>query len=194
MRRTVPLVVGSLALVLLGGCGGGGRKPVADPRVGRAFYLCCNLRYDPQKPEIEDGLAAGSAMIPFATRVEIQKVTKDSVQFEAAGRPPITLTYDRGDSAVPFDQHLSRLFVTEDPRLKLKKVPARRVRLIERGVAAPGMTREQVIMALGYPPADRTPSLEASTWNYGSGVVVNFGGMQVTSVRQGSGSKSRPGR
>jgi hypothetical protein len=31
------------------------------------------------------------------------------------------------------------------------------------------MTRAQVLLALGYPPADRTPSLDAPKWTYLAG-------------------------
>jgi hypothetical protein len=191
MRRFSLLVLGVAAVTLTGGCGGGTRKPVADPRVGQVFYLCCNLHYDPRKPEITDALPTQGTLIPFATRVEVQKVTRDSVQFEAAGHPPITLEYEHGTTAHPFDQFLGRLFVTEDPRLKLKKVPARQVKLVEKGTVAPGMSRDQVLMAIGYPPADGTASLEASAWTYGDGSVVYFSGNRVSSVQRGRARRSR---
>src|SRR5437870_688551 len=39
-------------------------------------------------------------------------------------------------------------------------------RMIEEGTVGAGMTREQVLMALGYPPAHRTPRLDAPVWMY----------------------------
>ncbi len=193
MRRLVPLLV---VLALLAGCGGGrSRKPRADARVGQVFYLCCNLRYDPAKPEISDAIPLTGTLVPFATRVEVQKVTRNAVQFEAAGHPPITLEYEHGGDALSFDQYLSRLFVADDPRLKLKKVPARQVKLIEKGTVAPGMGRDQVLIALGYPPGDRTPSLDAATWTYGTSgsdaLTVYFAGDRVSSVQRGGGRGRR---
>lgn len=191
MRRASVLLLAVLSLSL-GGCGGGGgRKPVADGRVGQTFYLCCNLRFDPKNPEVSDAGAAGGGTIPFATRVEVQKVTRSSVVFQAAGHPPITVVYEHGGKGASFEQFLSRLFVTDDPRLKLKKVPARLVKQIEKGVVAPGMTRDQVAMAIGFPPGDRTPSLDAATWAYASGFTVSFAGSQVASVHQGSSPPRR---
>ena len=189
-------IVAIVAALCLAGCGGArGKRSLADPRVGKVFYLCCNLHYDPKKPEITDAIPTRGTLVPFATRVEVQKVTSDSVLFEAAGHPPITLDYDHGTKAQPFDQYLSRLFVAEDPRLKLKKVPARQVKLVEKGTLAPGMTRDQVSMAVGYPPADRTPSLEATTWVYGAdsgdAFVVYFDGTSVSSVQRGSAGRTR---
>src|SRR5262249_39370432 len=196
MRRPFLLLLGVLAFALVGACGGPRTgKAVADPRVGQVFYLCCNVHYPQGKPEITDAIAWQGALIPFATRVEVQKVTRDSVRFEAPGHAPITLTYEHGSKALPFSTYLSRLFVTEDPRLKLKKVPAREVKLVEKGTVAPGMNRDQVVMALGYPPADRTPSLEAPAWTYLAGpnetAVVYFAGGRVYSVQRGAGARSR---
>lgn len=192
MRLLPPLALG-VAVMLLAGCGGGARstKAVADSRVGKVFYLCCNVRYDPKTAEVADAASRQGTLIPFATRVEVQKVTRDNVLFLAAGHPPVTLEYDHGGK-LPLEQYLSRVFVTEDPRLKLKKVPARQVKQVEKGTVAAGMSRDQVIMALGYPPADRTPSLEAASWSYGDAFVVYFDGPRVSAVRGGgSGVRAR---
>jgi hypothetical protein len=195
MRRVSLCALGVVVVVGLGGCGPS-RRAVADPRVGQVFFLCCNLRYDPQKPEITDTLAAQGTLLPFATRVEVRKVTKDTVLFAPAGHSPITLVYEHGGKALRFDQYLNRLFVTEDPRLKLKKVPARQVKQVEKGTVVPGMSRDQVLLAVGYPPADRTPSLEAATWTYGDGTdadafVVSFDGNRVSSVQRGAAGRAR---
>ena len=183
MRRASPCLLGVLVVVLLGACGTSSQRSIADPRVGRVFFLCCNVHYDPHKPEITDAIPSQGTLIPFGTRVEVQKVTRDTVRFEAASHPPITLSYDHGGRG-SFETFLGRFFVSEDPRLKLKKVPARQVKLIEKGMVAPGMSRDQVPMAIGYPPADHTPSLEATTWTYPSGLVVYFDGSRVTSVQR----------
>jgi len=191
MRRLLVLVLGVVVVAGLGGCGGAsGGGPVPSSRVGQVFFLCCNLRYDPKKPEITDTIAAQGTLVPFATRVEVQKVTRGSVVFTPAGHPAITLDYEHG-GRVPFDTFLSRLFVTEDPRLKLKKVPARQVKLVEKAMIVPGMSRDQVLLAVGYPPASRTPSLDATTWVYGDGAgsdafVVYFDGDRVSSVQRGT--------
>ena len=194
MRRSLLLFLGVLPIVLLVACATRSDRPVADPRVGRVLYLCCNIHFDPQKPEITDAIPSQGTLIPFGTRVEVQKVTKDTVRFEAAGHPAITLAYDHGSKAMPFGTYLGYLFVSDDPRLKLKKVPARQVKLVEKSTVAPGMTRDQVVMALGYPPGDRTPSLESSTWTYvpgpGETLVVYFADGRVSSVQRHAGTRA----
>src|SRR5215510_14523138 len=96
MRRPSLLLALGVA-VGLAGCGGArGGRPVPSSRVGQVFFLCCNLRYDPKRPEITDTIAAQGTLVPFATRVEVQKVTRDSVVFTPAGHPAITLDYEHG--------------------------------------------------------------------------------------------------
>jgi outer membrane protein assembly factor BamE (lipoprotein component of BamABCDE complex) len=187
MRCAALLTLGVLAAALVAGCSSSTNreKGLADPRVGHAFYLCCNLHYD--KPEITDANYTAGTLVPFATRVEILKVTRGSVQFKPAGHSPLTLEYRHGSKGLPFNEYLDHLFVADDPRLKLRKVNAKQVKLMESSTVAPGMTKDQVVMTLGYPPADRTPSLEASTWTYYASPSQTFtvsfdGGGKVTQV------------
>jgi outer membrane protein assembly factor BamE (lipoprotein component of BamABCDE complex) len=186
MRCAALLTLGVLAAALVAGCSSTNReRGLADPRIGHAFYLCCNLHYD--KPEITDANYTAGTLVPLATRVEILKVTRGSVQFKPAGHSPLTLEYRHGAKGLPFNEYLDHLFVADDPRLKLRKVNARQVKLMESATVAPGMTKDQVLMTLGYPPADRTPSLEASTWAYNASPSQTFtvsfdGGGKVTQV------------
>lgn len=56
--------------------------------------------------------------------------------------------------------------VTEDPKQKMAAfAPAVREAILAVKVM-PGMTREQVLMALGYPVASENPSLDAPVWRY----------------------------
>ena len=182
--RTLPglLALGALALGLVAACKG---PAVPNPLNGQTRYLCCNLHYE--KPHISDVNFQQGALIPFGTQVRILEVRGDSVKFEAAGNPPIQLDLRYGRKFIGFDQYLDRVFVTTDPRTHLKKVPAKVVKLIEQGSVEPGMTREQVLMALGYPPAHRTPNLDAPEWHYWQNrwhqFVVYFDGDKVSRIQ-----------
>jgi hypothetical protein len=150
------------------------------PMNGEMRYTCCNMRYE--KPEISDVNYQKGTLIPFGTRVQILEVRRNNVKFQPAGHPPITLVLKYGkDAGLTMDQLVERTFVTEDPHAKLARVaskggkavkgakaPAdeRTRKLIEQGVIEPGMTKDQVLMAKGYPPAHRTPSLDAPMWTY----------------------------
>ena len=132
-------------------CGGArSDKPESPIRASaRCFYLCCNLHYDPKKPEITDtNSSAGHAASRSATRVEVQKVTTRQVVFDAAGPPAdhARLRARREGAAV---RHLPEPPLRR-PTIrgcKLKKVPARQVKRSRSGTIAPGMSSDQVLMA-----------------------------------------------
>jgi hypothetical protein len=190
----------ALPLLALAACKG---PVVPSPLTGESRYLCCNVHYE--KPEITDVNYQRGALIPFGTRVQILEVRKSSVKFQPEGHPPMTLVMRHGRNIVTMDQYMDRIFVTEDPRLKLRSraaAPARGkkgskaartpdtssaiVNAIEQSTVEVGMTRDQVLMSLGYPPAHRTPSLESPTWTYWMNrwetFTVNFDGDKVASV------------
>src|SRR5882724_5110651 len=168
MSRAVAIGLSALALALA--CKG---PTLPSPLTGQSRYLCCNMHYD--KTEITDVNYLQGALIPLGTRVQLLEVHKSSVRFQPAGHPPLTLSLRHGKKMMTFDQYLERVFVAEDPHAKLPKPSRERKQAaeaeklrksIEGGVVEPGMTREQVLMAIGYPPAHRTPSLESPMWTY----------------------------
>ena len=59
---------------------------------------------------------------------------------------------------------------------------------IEHAQVVPGMTRDEVLMSIGYPPAHRTPSLESPAWTYWQNAVdtfvVSFDGNKVSQVQR----------
>jgi hypothetical protein len=169
------------ALVVATACKG---PEVPSPLTGQSRHLCCNLYFE--KPRINDvGYQVGTK-IPFGTRVTIDRVWRREVQFTPEGFPTITLLYRYGEKAVPFETFLDRLLVAENPRGRLKKVPAKRVAAIENGAVEPGMTKEQVLMSRGIPPAHRTPSLDSPVWTYWENrwttMTVYFDGDKVDRV------------
>lgn len=163
MRRphALPLAGVLASVIALAACKG---PEVPHPFNGQTRYLCCNLYYE--KDKTNDANWQAGTKVPFGTRVHIERVRRGSVDFTPEGHPTITLAYKYGDKAVPFDTYLDQLFVDADPHGKLRKVPAKRVEVIQNGQLEKGMTREQVLMSRGIPPSNRTPSLDSPTWTY----------------------------
>jgi len=200
-----PHLVAAAALALAAAC----TPPVLPHPLANQFrYTCCNLHYE--KPEINDANYLRGEVIPFATRVQILAVRKDRVTFEAPGYPLITLALKYGAPHLTMEQYLARIFVMDDPYLRLAKLPGdgkqaieveRTRHMIEEGTVSIGMTRDQVLMTLGYPPADRTPSLDAPRWTYwanrGDPFEVFFEGDRVSRVSRpeagGGGRRRRRG-
>jgi hypothetical protein len=173
--RRIALAVALAAAPLVVGCPG---PKVESPLNGQVRYTCCNIRYE--KPDISDVNYQQGAIIPYGTRVQIIEVRKNQVKFLPVGHPEMVLSYKHGRKVYPFEQYLDRIFLTDPPKLtaaapvatKSKKkgaaaAPAGRFeKQIEQGLVEPGMTKAEVLMAIGYPPAHRTPSLDQPIWTY----------------------------
>jgi hypothetical protein len=175
------------ALVLVAACDRIRPAPdVPHPLNGATRYLCCNVYYE--KTTISDvGYQVGTK-IPFGTRVRVERVRKDRVEFTPEGHPTITLEYKYGDKTIPFETYLSELLLEHDPHRDLRKVPAKRVTSIEQGLVEQGMTKSQVKMARGLPPFHRTASLDSPTWTYWNTrwdtMAVSFVGDKVERVQR----------
>ena len=190
LRRSLPTALALTAF--LTACKG---PAVPHPMTGETRYLSCNMHYE--KPEISDVNYLKGTLIPFGTRVQVLEVRKNSVKFQPAGHPPITLVLKYGKDAMSMDQYLERIFLRENPHAKLPKpgkdkkqaAAAERTRkLIEEGTVEPGMTKDEVLMAIGYPPVHRTPSLSATMWTYWANrwqtFEVYFDGDKVSRVQR----------
>jgi len=190
LRRSLPTALALTAF--LAACKG---PAVPHPMTGETRYLCCNMHYE--KPEISDVNYLKGTLIPFGTRVQVLEVRKNSVKFQPAGHPAITLVLKYGKDAITMDRYLDRIFVREDPHTKLPRpgkdkkqaAAAERTRkLLEEATVEPGMTKDEVLMALGYPPAHRTPSLSAPMWTYWANrwatFEVYFDGDKVARVQR----------
>jgi len=159
-------------------------QPLPHPLTDTTRHLCCNVRYE--RTTIADVNFQRGTLIPVGTPVRITRVTNKGVVFEAPGHPPITLVLKYGRRQLTLDEYLDRVLLQTDPRRELARLPRPTRQAIEAGRVEPGMTRRQVVMALGYPPAHRTPSLASPEWLYWQNrweiFSVRFDGDRVTAV------------
>ncbi len=181
-RASEAIAIGVLAVGLAAGCAT--QRP-PHPATNEFRYTCCNMHFE--HPEISDANYQVGTLLPLGTRVQILKVGKDSIRFQPAGGQPMSLEVRYGKDT-PIDEYLARWFPTTDPRLALQKVPAKRRKPIEQSTVEAGMTRQEVLMALGYPPAHRTPALTQNDWHFWQNrwhqFVVFFDGDKVDRVQQ----------
>jgi hypothetical protein len=130
----------------------------AFPRQG---YACCDLHFD--KDWINDGNYAELPMIPAGTPVEVLSYGRQRAQIKVDGKP-MRLGHDYGRDQESLDAWVNKIIVKEDPRGRIASYPAAIQEAIRQGKVMVGMSREQVIVAVGYPLTSENLSLDAPQW------------------------------
>ncbi|MBK8739625.1 MAG: hypothetical protein IPM02_08825 [Betaproteobacteria bacterium] len=152
----LPLIVASFSGVLALAAGPAAAEDMWDG------FLCCNYRYE--SDWMSDSNYTGYPLMPVGTPTKITDYGRYRVFTEMGGRKMrIGNDYSRSLSNVDFAK---RIVVKDDPKLKIAKYPLRIQQAIAAARLVPGMTREQVIMSIGYPIFSENPSLDAPVWRY----------------------------
>ncbi len=159
MRRVI--VVAAVLTVV--GC-----KPALPPEVlksyqNRTLYTCCNIHHESDR--FSDANYYVGAMIPAGTPVQVQSAGRGAVTVLAGGTS-LSVSQDYGREQESFQQYLDKLFVAGDPKARIERFAPAAQQVIHDGRVERGMTKEQVIASLGYPPTHRTASTAANVWTY----------------------------
>jgi hypothetical protein len=86
-------------------------------------------------------------------------------------RMELGLDFGRSQS---IDDWARKMIVQDDPKLRLASWSESVRSAVRAGKIEIGMTKEQVIVSLGYPPAHETPYLGADRWKYWYGKLDTF--------------------
>ena len=137
-------------------------------------FLCCNMRTTGDWISDSNYNDSGQQLVPLGSPTKITGYGRNRVLVTIDGkRQAIGNDYSRD---LGLEAFAKRYVVTEDPRAKLATYPAKLRDAIQAGRVGRGMTREQVLMSVGYPISSETPRLEATTWRYW---VSSFSEFQV---------------
>ncbi|MFK7966030.1 MAG: peptidoglycan-binding protein [Burkholderiaceae bacterium] len=146
---------------------------VASAQTIRSGYLCCNAwTYNDWISDI-NYYYDGSKLLRVGSPIRAVEEASNSFKVIVGGKARwLGNDYSRSLSRNTF---LYRYIVKDDPRETIKTFDAFTQDAISRLRVMPGMTKEQVAMAIGYPAANYTPSLKRRTWQYwlDSGSQVN---------------------
>lgn len=129
-------------------------------------YLCCNLRYE--EGWITDDQPIGTRFVPAGARVRILGWGKNRAEVSIEGRK-FNIGPFHGYFRGTREEFAALVLVETDPALRLAAWPAEVRAAVAAGRVRAGMTREQVLMAIGYPRTDRTATLESANWVYYAG-------------------------
>lgn len=184
--RSFLSVLAAVAGVMLAGCasmpGQATSSGVAAPSQ-LSGYTCCNLHYE--NDWISDANWSSMPMIPAGASIKVIDYARYRVNVEIDGRK-MRLGLDYGRQQ-PLEAWARKVVVQDDPRRKIAGWPAPVRDAVRAGKIAIGMSQEQVLVAIGYPPMHQTPSLDAQQWKYwhtgfGSYLVVWDGVGRVKDV------------
>lgn len=127
-------------------------------------FLCCNMRTTGDWISDSNYNDSGQRVVPLGTPTKVTGYGRYRVLVTIDGkRQAIGNDYSRD---ISLENFAKRYVVTEDPRAKLATYPAKQRDAIQAGLVSRGMTRDQVLMSVGYPIASENPRLEAPTWRY----------------------------
>lgn len=135
-------------------------------------YLCCNMRSDGSWISDINYIEDGKKLIPAGTPVKVTGQGRQRVDIEIlGGRQALGNDYSRD---LGLNAFASRYVVKEDPSLKLATYPENVRAAVAGARLMPGMTREQVFMAVGYPVSSENPSLAAATLRFWTSSFAEF--------------------
>ena len=160
------------------GCGG---AYVVDGT--QELYTLTNLRPDRRGIMTSVLQWRGTTVLPVCTPVQIAGVSGREIRFRDRTTGQAYRYLLHRSTRSPIEEHVNRYFGAQCPNVGAYSP------IDQQGIAAgqilPGMSKEGVILAAGYPPEHQTPSLEGPTWTYWgdrSHVQVQFSGDIVAAV------------
>lgn len=127
-------------------------------------FLCCNMRSDGKWISDSNYEEGGKSIVPLGTPAKVTGFGRNRVYVDfPSGSQTIGNDYSR---TIALDAFAKRYVVPENPLDKLATYPAKVQTAIKTARVTNGMTREQVLMAIGYPIANENPHLDLPTWKY----------------------------
>jgi hypothetical protein len=135
--------------------------PGTQSSLPRQGYACCVLHYS--RDWINDGNYAELPLIPAGTPIEVINYGSNRAYIKVDGKP-MRLGHDYGRDQESLQVWVGKIVVNDDPRPRIATYPPPVQEAIREGKVMVGMTREQAIVAVGYPLTSENVSLDAPMW------------------------------
>jgi hypothetical protein len=129
-----------------------------------AGYLCCNMRTDGAWISDINYDENGKKIIPVGTPLKVTGFGHYRVKVDINGKgQAIGNDYSRD---LDLDVFAKRYVVADDPAAKIAAFPKKIQDAIASARIVVGMTREQVMMSVGYPVSSENHNLDDKTWRF----------------------------
>lgn len=156
-------VLAAISVALAASCATPGTKEELQPRAG---YACCNLHY--QRDKISDANWLELPFVAAGTPVRVTGLEYDRAYVLIAGSD-MYIRQEYGREQETLGRFIGKTIVAADPKPVIAAWPQEVQDAIRAGRAMLGMTKEQLIVSLGYPMTSYTASLDAPIWKYWMG-------------------------
>jgi len=138
-------------------------------------FLCCNMRAIGgwiSDSNYDADASQESQIFPLGTPIQVTGYGRHRAYVLINGEEyALGNDYSRNLLLLAFTK---RYVVPNNPKEKLAQFPPRIQEAIRNSKVTQGMTREQVIMSVGYPMASENPSLDANIWRFWRGSFLEF--------------------
>lgn len=126
-------------------------------------FLCCSLRY--YGDWMSDMAAMQYEHVRAGAPIKVTGYGRYRAYVEIDGKP-MRLGLDYGRRQEELGEFARKHVLAQDPRPRIASFAPAVQSAIAKGRLVLGMTKEQVVMSLGYPARHETPSLDAGEWKY----------------------------
>ncbi|HWQ92447.1 MAG TPA: hypothetical protein VN673_12315, partial [Clostridia bacterium] len=144
--------------------------PSASAKKGDTFYTKFSLYYE-KGTHITTNYRRG-VFLPVNSAVAFVKANRNQITVQLANGENLVIQNIQDYSGENIDGIFSRTLGKD--KLDLSQFTTEERSAIAEGKAVPGMGKEAVTVALGYPPKHKTPSLESNEWRYWSSRYGTF--------------------
>lgn len=127
-------------------------------------------------------------LIPINTAVKITDMGSRSMEFEIPSMNSVEIEFKNIEKYSKMDDMekvKARLLATK--KVDLSKFSKKVQEAIKNGEIETGMTKQEVLLAFGYPPAHKTPSIDSDKWTYWKTrwdtMIVYFKNNKVTRIK-----------
>ena len=138
------------------------------PIVGQQYYTRHCFMYEKGASETTNYWRG--SLVPINTQVTLVSLNEKNLVLRLASGETVKIENVEKYSRRSMSTIAHNLLATQP--VPIGKFDEATANAIKGGTLKMGMTKEQVIMARGYPPGHRTPSLDGDTWIYWSSRYV----------------------
>jgi len=162
MKKIISIITLFIVTLFIG-CGGVKLTPEKQAIIDEQTVLYTQVAMWTEKNRVDGTNYSTGLHIPVNTEVTISQISGKAIVFMMNGQKITYITqskYTRVDS----NQMVDRLFGTK--KLDLSGHSPATIKNINNGAVAMGMTKDEVLLARGYPPFHATAGVEADVWKY----------------------------